>query len=101
MCQQFFNEQACKIGEPFCTFAHSEAEAELWLMELNGALDLTSFVHDQQRFRIQSKFLKFSFIDLFMLKTCRLSDLIFHKKLHFSDNSYCQGQLCRDFFRHF
>ena len=56
LCQQFFNGQACKIGEPFCTFAHSEAEAELWLLELNGMLDLTAFVHDQCRFRLQSKF---------------------------------------------
>ena len=59
LCQQFFNGQACKIGEPFCTFAHSEAEAELWLLELNGMLDLTAFVHDQCRFRLQSMFFPF------------------------------------------
>ncbi len=38
-----------------CTFAHNEAEIELWMLELNGRLDLSAFVRDQCKYRIQCK----------------------------------------------
>ncbi len=55
LCQQFLNNQACRIGEGNCTFSHSEVESDLWVLDGQGAIDLHVFVLDHKRYRTQGK----------------------------------------------
>ena len=44
MCQQFSQDQPCKVGEPNCTFAHNAAETKLWMMDREGKFNIEDFV---------------------------------------------------------
>ena len=44
MCQQFSQDQPCKVGEPNCTFAHNAAESKLWSMDREGKFSIDDFI---------------------------------------------------------
>lgn len=44
LCQQFTQNKPCKVGEEKCTFAHHQAEINLWSMDRDGSFNVENFV---------------------------------------------------------
>ncbi|KAK3091336.1 hypothetical protein FSP39_019040 [Pinctada imbricata] len=44
LCVHFVQGHPCKVGEERCTFAHNNAELELWSMDREGLFDISRFI---------------------------------------------------------
>ncbi|XP_059174915.1 helicase with zinc finger domain 2-like isoform X2 [Physella acuta] len=54
LCNQFKINEPCRLGEANCTFAHSQAEINLWTMDRDRTFNIQNFIRDAAKDGIYS-----------------------------------------------